>query len=213
MDKWLRWLLQRRWGDGVEHRNELNGKLAFVRDQVLDHAAIQPGHTVLDVGCGDGLIAFGALERVGQAGKVIFSDISSDALDYCKARVMEREAPERTQFVCAPADSLSAIPSGSVDRVTARSVLIYVVDKQAALCEMFRVLKPAGRVSLFEPIESYRRRVAPTQQRPAACAEQEAIDKIVAFYGRSQLLACDPMVNFNEHDLFTLIENAGFVDV
>ena len=41
---------------------------------------------------------------------------------------------------------------GSVDVVTTRSVLIYVKDKAAALREFYRVLKPGGRVSLFEPI-------------------------------------------------------------
>jgi arsenite methyltransferase len=40
---------------------------------------------VLDVGCGDGLIAFGALDRVGEEGQVIFSDISQDLLDHCRS--------------------------------------------------------------------------------------------------------------------------------
>jgi methylase of polypeptide subunit release factors len=47
-------------------------------------AQLRPGDTLLDVGTGDGLIAFGALERLGPAGRVIFSDISQDLLDHCR---------------------------------------------------------------------------------------------------------------------------------
>ena len=38
-------------------------QLAAVRDKVLDRADLRPGETLLDVGCGNGLIGFGALER------------------------------------------------------------------------------------------------------------------------------------------------------
>ena len=47
-----------------------------VREKVLENAGLREAETLLDVGTGDGLIAFGALERVGRGGKVIFSDIS-----------------------------------------------------------------------------------------------------------------------------------------
>ena len=50
-------------------------ELSVWRDRILEHASITGGETVLDVGCGDGLIACGALDRVGEEGLVIFSDI------------------------------------------------------------------------------------------------------------------------------------------
>lgn len=46
------------------------------REQVLDRAALAEGETLLDVGCGEGMIGLGALERV------IFSDISDDLLGF-----------------------------------------------------------------------------------------------------------------------------------
>jgi SAM-dependent methyltransferase len=49
------------------------------------------------------------------------------------------------------ADKLE-LPEESVDVVTTRSVLIYLEDKKKCLAEFYRVLKPGGRVSLFEPV-------------------------------------------------------------
>ena len=76
-DRWHRWLLDTRFGGDVEARQQLlTERLYPVRDKVLDKAQVQPGETLLDVGAGDGLIAFGALELLGPLGRVIFSDIS-----------------------------------------------------------------------------------------------------------------------------------------
>ena len=80
-DRWHRWLLDRRFGgDAAFRERELTGFLYPIRDTVLDKARLRPGDTLLDVGTGDGMIAFGALERLGPEGRVIFSDISSDLL-------------------------------------------------------------------------------------------------------------------------------------
>jgi SAM-dependent methyltransferase len=85
-DRWHRWLLDVRFGgDAGRREKDLTEFLYPVRDTVLDRARLRPGDTLLDVGTGDGLIAFGALERLGpSSGRVIFSDISQDLLDHCR---------------------------------------------------------------------------------------------------------------------------------
>src|SRR5207244_2830281 len=80
------------------------------------------------------------------------SDISDDLLDVCRTLAA---GDERAEFVHAGADDLSPVGDESVDVVTTRSVLIYVDDKARAFGEFFRVLRPGGRVSLFEPINSF----------------------------------------------------------
>ena len=122
-------------GDPAVREHVLTELLYPVRDTVLDKAKLRPGDTVLDVGAGDGLIAFGALERLGPSGQVIFSDISQDLLDHCRAAAAEEGLLDRCRFVLASADSLTDMADASVDVVTTRSVLIYVKDKAAALRE------------------------------------------------------------------------------
>jgi arsenite methyltransferase len=82
-DHWAQWLLHRRSGGDLQHGQAMLKELAVWRDRILEHATVAEGETILDVGCGDGLIAFGALDRVGKEGLVIFSDISQDLLDHC----------------------------------------------------------------------------------------------------------------------------------
>ncbi len=71
-------------GDTAYRQQDLIEFLYPIRDTVLDKAQLRPDDTLLDVGAGDGLIAFGALERLGPLGHVIFSDISQDMLDHCR---------------------------------------------------------------------------------------------------------------------------------
>jgi SAM-dependent methyltransferase len=132
-DRWHRWLMDVRFGgDPAARERALTEFLYPVRDTALDKAKLQPGDTVLDVGTGDGLIAFGALERLSPSGHVIFSDISQDLLDHCRAAAAAEGLLDRCRFVLSSADSLADIADASVDVVTTRSVLIYVKDKAMA---------------------------------------------------------------------------------
>lgn len=163
-DRWHRWLLEVRFGGDAAYREkDLTEFLYPVRDAVLDRARLGPGQTLLDVGAGDGLIAFGALERLGASGRVIFSDISQSLLDHCRAAASAEGLLERCRFVLAPADQLAAVADGSIDAVTTRSVLIYVKDKAQAMREFFRVLRPGGRASLFEPVNVLMSAAGPDQ--------------------------------------------------
>jgi SAM-dependent methyltransferase len=121
--------------------------LAAFRDGVLDRADLESGDVLLDVGCGTGLIGFGALDRLGPHGRVIFSDVSPDLLEECRRTA---GGDQRCSFVRASADELAGVADGCVDVVTTRSVLIYSDRKAAALAEFYRVLRPGGRLSLFE---------------------------------------------------------------
>jgi ubiquinone/menaquinone biosynthesis C-methylase UbiE len=205
-DRWADWLLRNRDGGSADLRAHFAPQLIAYRDGVLDRAAIAAGDTVLDVGTGTGLVGLGALDRVGPAGRVVFSDISAALLDECR-----RQAdPARSSFVQAPADDLSPVPDASVDVVTTRSVLIYVARRPAAFAELHRVLRPGGRLAVFEPINSFRSRDSLLGLDPAPIAD--LVGKLLAAYAAA-VPATDPMLDFDERDLVRWAGEAGFTEV
>jgi len=212
LDRWARWLLERRHGGDAELLRRQLEFLGPVRDRVLANADVRPGDVLLDVGCGDGLIGFGAIERVGEAGRVIFSDISDDLLSHVEQLAAAAGVADRCRFVRADAAVLEAIVDASIDVVTTRSVLIYVKDKAAAFRAFQRVLRPGGRFSLFEPINQFPRGKDPWFAGWDVGPVREEAAKLKELYQRIQP-ADDPMIDFDEHDLFAAAQKAGFDDV
>lgn len=210
-DRWAEWLAERRYGGDAEKRRRGLQELALWRDRVLTNASLCEGETLLDVGCGDGLIGFGALER--SAGRVIFSDVSQDLLDLCHEAATDLGVLDRCQFLRAPADDLSSLDDGAVDVVATRSVLIYVDDKPSAFSEFFRVLRPGGRISLFEPINRFARRGTDTWAGYDLSVLPDISRKILAVYSAIQPPDSDPMLNFDERDLIDLAEDVGFFPI
>lgn len=192
---------------------QLQERLRRVRDQLLDNCGLRDSDVVLDVGCGDGLIGFGALERLGPGGRAIFSDISEDLLRRCTEIAEHAGVTGRCDFVRASADDLGPVPAESVDVVTTRSVLIYVADKPRALQEFHRVLRPGGRASIFEPINRF---TWPEPDgffygydlRPVG----DLLAKVRAVYDRLED-AQRSMMDFDERDLLRDVEQAGFGEV
>ena len=223
-DCWALWIRQRRQG-GTDLPPHLVKDLQRRRDSVLDRAALQPGDVVLDVGCGDGLIGFGALDRVGPDGQVIFSDISAELVARCRATAENLPSPagggqgggvllDRCRFVVSSADDLRDISDRSVDVVTTRSVLIYVDRKDRAFAEFFRVLRPGGRISIGEPIN----RFSYPEPRGRFLGYEvtrvvEIVDKLEAYFDREERPKIGAMMDFDERDLIAIAERTGFQNI
>jgi arsenite methyltransferase len=210
-DIWAEWLAVHRSGGDPGVRRQMLEGLANVRDQVLDRAQLAEGETLLDVGCGEGLIGFGALER--GAGHVIFSDISEDLLEVCRAAAVELGAEDRCSFVQAGAEDLAQIAEGSIDLVATRSVLIYVKDKRRAFEEFLRVLRPGGRAVVWEPIN----RFGMDERRQGfwgypGNGVSDLVERVERVYEEIQP-PDDPMLDFDERDLVALAEQAGFFPI
>ncbi len=210
-DQWAEWLLNR----GTA--GDKDGWIKFlrpVRDRVLENAALSESETLLDVGAGDGMIAFGALEKMGEGGQVIFADISQDLLDHSSALAEERGVSDRCSFVLASATDLSELNDSSVDVVTTRSVLIYVKDRLSAFREFHRVLKPGGRLFIFEPVASFKMPEPPGIFLGCdVTAVEDLAERIKAFYHQAQPRDSDPMHDFGERDLVRCAEEAGFAEI
>lgn len=209
VDKWASWLLIRRDGDNQAMRDRIAPELADLRDNVLDRADLHPDDTLLDVGTGTGLIGFGALDRLGPRGRVIFSDISQDLLAECRRTAA---GDDRCDFVRASADDLAGVADASVDVVTTRSVLMYLDRKEVAFAEFRRVLRPGGRLSIFEPINRFL-----VEHRPGdmfglgPSPVQELLSKVLDQFKRGSDERT--MLDFDERDLLRWAVDAGFAAV
>lgn len=111
-------------------------------------AAIRPGDTVLDVGSGSGTDVLIASRLVGPAGKVIGLDMTDAML----RKLMQNAAAAGVRNVeCLEGNAEQIpIPDTSVDAVTTNGVLNLVPDKPRAIRELYRVLRPGGRVQIAD---------------------------------------------------------------
>ncbi|MFZ5724480.1 MAG: bifunctional demethylmenaquinone methyltransferase/2-methoxy-6-polyprenyl-1,4-benzoquinol methylase UbiE [Pseudomonadota bacterium] len=115
----------------------------------LQVSGIRPGQRVLDLAAGTGDISMLFADRVGPTGTVVISDINDSMLGVGRDRVTDRGYAGNVQFVLANAEKLP-FADDSFDIVSIGFGLRNVTDKDAALAEMTRVLKPGGRVLVLE---------------------------------------------------------------
>jgi len=107
---------------------------------------LRPGERVVDVGSGAGIDSLIAAKMVGPDGHVIGVDMTPAMLERAR-RSANEAALGHVEFHAGLAESLP-VPDGWADVVISNGVLNLLPDKLAALQEMARVLKPAGRLQI-----------------------------------------------------------------
>jgi demethylmenaquinone methyltransferase/2-methoxy-6-polyprenyl-1,4-benzoquinol methylase len=113
----------------------------------ISQANVRPGQHVLDVASGTGDLALAFAKRVGPQGRVVMSDINGQMLTRGRNRLIDQGCP--VESVVCDAEHLP-FPDASFDLVTVAFGLRNMTDKQAALKEMARVLKPGGKCFVLE---------------------------------------------------------------
>jgi ubiquinone/menaquinone biosynthesis C-methylase UbiE len=116
-------------------------------DAQLDAMRIQPGQHILDIGCGIGDHAMDIAKLVGPTGRVVGTDISQAMVEASVSRHSDSGLP--LEFYVAPADE-QPFPDHSFDCIHLERVLIYVNDLDAAFREFRRLLKPRGRLLIYD---------------------------------------------------------------
>ncbi|MEO9613488.1 MAG: class I SAM-dependent methyltransferase [Nitratireductor sp.] len=108
---------------------------------LADITAIANGENVLDVACGTGALTGVLADRVGAAGSVTGLDINPQML------AVARHKPMAVNWVEAPAERLPFADAG-FDAVLSQFGFMFFDDKALALEEMYRVLRPGGRLAV-----------------------------------------------------------------
>jgi arsenite methyltransferase len=132
----------------IQRLERLYSTRDVLRRRELVRAAVgaRSGDRVLDVGCGPGFYITELLEAVGREGAVVGVDISADMLAVAAKRAAGHG---NVEFHEAGAASLP-VPDASFERAVCIQVLEYVRDVPAALAEMHRVLRPGGRMLVWD---------------------------------------------------------------
>ncbi|KAK3941441.1 S-adenosyl-L-methionine-dependent methyltransferase [Diplogelasinospora grovesii] len=116
-------------------------------------ASLRPGETVIDLGSGAGFDAFLASSKVGPDGRMIGVDMNDDMLARAnKIKASKGREADNVTFVKAAITSITPLESGIADCIISNCVINLVPEpeKQLVFNEMYRLLKPRGRVALSD---------------------------------------------------------------
>jgi SAM-dependent methyltransferase len=154
-------------------------------------ASLRPGETVVDLGCGGGLDVFLAAQQVGPTGRAIGIDMTPEMIERARANAASGNY-SNVAFHLATIDRMP-LADRSVDCVISNCVINLAPDKSAVFREIFRVLRPGGRLAVSD--------IALKQPLPDAIR-----DSVNAYVG---CIAGAEMID----DYVRHLRDAGFSDV
>jgi arsenite methyltransferase len=131
-------------------------------------AGIQEGEVVLDLGSGAGLDVFLAAERVGETGRVIGLDMTDEMIAAARKNA-QVGGYTNVEFRQGDIENMP-VEDDSIDLVISNCVLNLVPDKSKAFTEIFRVLKPGGRITVADIVLDGPLPSVLTQNPDAYCA-------------------------------------------
>jgi ubiquinone/menaquinone biosynthesis C-methylase UbiE len=134
----------------VHYMDDANSMEFFrsAKRRTYDLLALRPGEHVLDVGCGAGEDVRALADIVGPAGHAVGIDASRTMIDAARRRSADSSVV--ADFFVGDAEHLD-FPDASFDACRADRVLQHLTTPANAVAQMARVLRPGGRLVVFEP--------------------------------------------------------------
>ncbi len=115
----------------------------------IELSGIRPGHVVLDLAGGTGDLTKAFAKRVGKTGRVVLADINESMVRVGRDRLINEGIVGNVDYTIANAEAL-AFPDNTFDLATIAFGLRNVTNKDKALEELYRVLKPGGQLMILE---------------------------------------------------------------
>jgi SAM-dependent methyltransferase len=132
----------------LERRGRSEDEVA-ARAAYLDLLGIAPGERVLEVGCGSGVVLRDMARKVAPSGVAVGLDLSLALLEVAR-RLAERERLGSLVDLCEGDARWLPFGDGEFDAVLAVTTLVHLPDAERAVAELVRVVRPGGRVGVFD---------------------------------------------------------------
>lgn len=115
----------------------------------IELSGIRPGNVVLDLAGGTGDLTKAFAKRVGKSGRVVLADINESMVRVGRDRLTDEGIIGNVDYTISNAEALN-FANNSFDLVTIAFGLRNVTNKDQALAEIYRVLKPGGQLMILE---------------------------------------------------------------